>query len=66
MALQLLVENAVKHNEISNRRPLTVSVIAEGDTVEVEQSASEREGVPEWVSDWQIWPNANQLLYKKT
>lgn len=35
MALQLLIENAVKHNEISNRRPLTVTVTASGGTIEV-------------------------------
>ena len=65
MALQLLVENAVKHNEISNRRPLTVSVIAEGDTVEVSNPFSPNgEGVPEWVSDWQIWPNAISCCIK--
>lgn len=28
MALQLLIENAVKHNEISNRHPLTVNISA--------------------------------------
>ena len=44
MALQLLVENAVKHNEISNRRPLTVSVIAEGDTVEVSNPLQPKRG----------------------
>lgn len=44
MALQLLVENAVKHNEISNRRPLTVSVTAEGDTVEVSNPFQPKRG----------------------
>ena len=39
-----LVENAVKHNEISNRRPLTVSVIAEGDTVEVSNPLQPKRG----------------------
>lgn len=29
MSLQVLVENAIKHNEISNRRPLTVSIRTE-------------------------------------
>lgn len=30
MSVQLLIENAVKHNEISNRRPLTISIRAIG------------------------------------
>lgn len=30
MAVQMLVENAVKHNEISNRNPLTIRIYAEG------------------------------------
>lgn len=30
MAVQLLIENAIKHNEISNRRPLTISIRNEG------------------------------------
>ena len=34
----------MKHNEISNRRPLTVSVIAEGDTVEVSNPLQPKRG----------------------
>lgn len=30
MAVQLLIENAIKHNEISNRNPLTISIYTEG------------------------------------
>ena len=30
MAVQMLVENAVKHNEISNRNPLTIRIYSEG------------------------------------
>lgn len=30
MSVQLLIENAVKHNEISNRRPLTIRIQSEG------------------------------------
>lgn len=30
MSLQLLIENAIKHNEISNRHPLTISIRTEG------------------------------------
>lgn len=33
MAIQMLVENAVKHNEISNRNPLTVCIHTEGETL---------------------------------
>jgi len=29
MSVQMLIENAVKHNEISNRKPLTIEVMAE-------------------------------------
>ncbi len=35
MSVQLLIENAVKHNEISNRHPLTIRIKAEGDRLEV-------------------------------
>lgn len=35
MAIQMLIENAVKHNEISNRRPLLVRIQAVADCVEV-------------------------------
>lgn len=31
MSLQLLIENAVKHNEISMRRPLTINIFTSGD-----------------------------------
>lgn len=30
MSVQLLIENAVKHNEISNRHPLVIRVFTEG------------------------------------
>ena len=32
MSLQVLIENAIKHNEISNRRPLAVSIRTQGET----------------------------------
>lgn len=35
MAVQLLIENAVKHNEISNRKPLTISINATDKNVTV-------------------------------
>ncbi len=38
MTLQLLVENAVKHNEVSERFPLTVEIRRNGDYLEVENS----------------------------
>ncbi len=38
MTLQLLVENAVKHNEVSSRYPLSVAVRRNGDFIEVENS----------------------------
>ena len=31
MAIQVLIENAVKHNEISNRRPLTICIATDND-----------------------------------
>lgn len=33
MSVQLLVENAVKHNEISNRHPLHIRIWTEGDNL---------------------------------
>lgn len=33
MSVQLLIENAIKHNEISNRNPLTISIRTEGTTL---------------------------------
>ena len=35
MSVQMLVENAVKHNEISNRKPLSISIRTDGDTLSV-------------------------------
>ncbi|MGL5271928.1 MAG: sensor histidine kinase [Phocaeicola sp.] len=35
MAVQLLIENAVKHNEISNKRPLVISIKSEEETLVV-------------------------------
>lgn len=35
MSVQLLIENAVKHNEISNRRPLMIRVYVQGDRLTV-------------------------------
>lgn len=33
MSVQLLIENAIKHNEISNRRPLTITIRTEGNVL---------------------------------
>ena len=38
MSVQLLIENAVKHNEISNRHPLTIYIQAEGNCLTVRNS----------------------------
>lgn len=35
MALQMLIENAVKHNEISNKRPLTIRIAAQDGNIVV-------------------------------
>ncbi|WP_068475290.1 sensor histidine kinase [Saccharicrinis aurantiacus] len=42
LALQLLIENAVKHNEISSEKPLTVSIYIEGDMLCVVHPLQER------------------------
>lgn len=31
MSIQMLIENAVKHNEISNRRPLTITIATDSE-----------------------------------
>jgi two-component system LytT family sensor kinase len=38
MTLQLLIENCVKHNEISEKQPLTVRIIREGEYLRVENN----------------------------
>lgn len=38
MALQLLIENAVKHNEISEKYPLKINVVKNGDYLDVENN----------------------------
>lgn len=47
LALQLLVENAVKHNEISETHPLRVRIYSEGDTLYVENPIHQRTSMPE-------------------
>lgn len=43
LALQLLVENAIKHNVVARGRPLRITVRAEGDTLVVENNYQPRE-----------------------
>ncbi|WP_419212654.1 sensor histidine kinase [Maribacter sp. X9] len=47
LALQLLVENSVKHNEISASNPLTVNVYSKGDSIFVENPIRSRSTLAE-------------------
>ena len=47
LALQILVENAVKHNEISSEHPLTVKVFVEADALVVENPIRPRASMVE-------------------
>lgn len=47
LALQLLVENSVKHNEISSTNPLTVKVYSKGDSIFVENPIRSRSTLAE-------------------
>ena len=42
MALQITVENAIKHNEISNAKPLHISIKTEGDFLEIKNNLQKR------------------------
>ena len=42
MALQMLVENAIKHNEVSAEMPLTVLILAQNETIEVKNNLQAR------------------------
>ena len=44
MTLQLLIENCVKHNEISGGQPLTVSITREGENLRVENNLQLKAG----------------------
>lgn len=44
LALQLLLENAVKHNEISDKKPLTVDIFDSDDRIVVQNPLQERTG----------------------
>ena len=66
MSIQLLIENAVKHNEISNRHPLSIEVRTKNDSIEVSNRLQLRRGT---VSSTGIGlsnlSNRYKLLYKK-
>lgn len=66
MSIQLLIENAVKHNEISNRHPLSIEVRTNNDSIEVSNRLQLRRGT---VSSTGIGlsnlSNRYKLLYKK-
>ena len=38
MALQILIENAIKHNEASSEHPLSISIISEDEKLVVENN----------------------------
>ena len=38
MSLQILIENAIKHNEISEELPLHISITTEGEQLEVKNN----------------------------
>ena len=42
LAVQLLIENAVKHNEISKARPLNITIFQLGDLLEISNSINEK------------------------
>lgn len=48
LALQLLVENAIKHNVVSRSQPLTISILSDGDSLRVsnnlQQKATQEKG----------------------
>lgn len=66
ISIQLLIENAVKHNEISNRHPLSIEVRTKNDSIEVSNRLQLRRGT---VSSTGIGlsnlSNRYKLLYKK-
>lgn len=44
LTLQLLIENAVKHNVVSTKKPLHISVIQEGSTIKITNKISPKYG----------------------
>lgn len=47
ISLQMLVENAVKHNEISNKKPLLVNIVAENNILKVCNNIQPKRTKPE-------------------
>lgn len=47
LSLQLLVENAIKHNEISDQRPLTVEILSTGQNHIIIKNNLQKKEVPE-------------------
>jgi LytS/YehU family sensor histidine kinase len=43
LALQMLIENAVKHNEVSEENPLHIKVFSEGNFIVVENNLQKRQ-----------------------
>jgi two-component system, LytTR family, sensor kinase len=43
LTLQLLIENAVKHNKMSNNEPLTISIISKGEYLVVSNTINKRD-----------------------
>ena len=66
MAIQMLIENAVKHNEISDRHPLVIDITTRNNSIEVSNNLQLRRGT---VSSTGIGlsnlSNRYKLLYKK-
>jgi LytS/YehU family sensor histidine kinase len=47
LVLQMLIENAIKHNEISSENPLTISIYTQNEFVVVENNLQKRRSVNE-------------------
>jgi LytS/YehU family sensor histidine kinase len=47
LVLQMLVENAIKHNEISEDHPLCIQILTDGDYIVVENNLQRKEIMPE-------------------
>ncbi len=48
MALQILIENAIKHNAVFEDQPLEISIYSNGDSVFVENNLQRKNNVPSW------------------
>lgn len=59
MSVQLLIENAIKHNEISNRNPLTITIRTEQEALLVCNPIQPKRVAPAVrASAWTTWPSA--------